>query len=139
MRRKPIFNCKVFTNGLSEICRRQPLKNLKWYGLLKHTLHVTSTFLKGCLPQFFIDSFLNTLHHFAVSDFASNYFYCLYKWHYDSAGEDQIRFSHQDMSNKKTFKAALSKTFKTFVQYVQYHFLSRTLASQESTSPTSLL
>ena len=26
---------KVFKNGLSKICRRQPLKNLKWYGLLK--------------------------------------------------------------------------------------------------------
>ena len=25
---------KVFQNGQSEICRRQLLKNLKWYGLL---------------------------------------------------------------------------------------------------------
>ena len=29
---------KVFKNGLSEICGRQPLKNLKEYGLLKHCL-----------------------------------------------------------------------------------------------------
>ena len=27
---------KVFRNGPSEICGRQPLKNSKWYGLLKH-------------------------------------------------------------------------------------------------------
>ena len=26
---------KVFRNGPSEICGRQPLKNLKWYGLIK--------------------------------------------------------------------------------------------------------
>ena len=29
---------KVFKNGLSEICGRQPLKNLKEYGLLKQTI-----------------------------------------------------------------------------------------------------
>ena len=29
---------KVFKNGPSEICGRQPLKNLKWYGLLKQTI-----------------------------------------------------------------------------------------------------
>ena len=26
---------KVFKNEISEICGREPLKNLKWYGLLK--------------------------------------------------------------------------------------------------------
>ena len=29
---------KAFKSGLSEFCGRQPLKNLKGYGLLKHTL-----------------------------------------------------------------------------------------------------
>ena len=29
---------KVFQDGPSEICGRQPLKNLKWYGLLRQTI-----------------------------------------------------------------------------------------------------
>ena len=29
---------KVFKNGPSKICERQPLKNLKGYGLLKQTI-----------------------------------------------------------------------------------------------------
>ena len=29
---------KGFKNGLSKICERQPLKNLKGYGLLKQTI-----------------------------------------------------------------------------------------------------
>ena len=29
---------KVFKNGASKICGRQPLKNLKWYGLPKQTI-----------------------------------------------------------------------------------------------------
>ena len=29
---------KLFENGLSKFCGRQPLKNLKGYGLLKHTI-----------------------------------------------------------------------------------------------------
>ena len=29
---------KIFDNGPCEVCGRQPLKNLKWYGLLKHSL-----------------------------------------------------------------------------------------------------
>ena len=40
---------QVFKNGLSKICGRQPLKNLKGYGLLK-----------GCLPQILLSPFLNT-------------------------------------------------------------------------------
>ena len=28
---------KIFKNGPSKICGRQPLKNLKWYGLLRQT------------------------------------------------------------------------------------------------------
>ena len=27
-----------FKNGQSKICGRQPLKNLKWYGLIKQTI-----------------------------------------------------------------------------------------------------
>ena len=46
---------KVFKNGPSEICARQPLKNLKWYGLLK--LFELS---KDCLPQISHGPFLNT-------------------------------------------------------------------------------
>ena len=29
---------KVFKNGPNKICGRQPLKNLKWYGLLRQTI-----------------------------------------------------------------------------------------------------
>ena len=46
---------KVFKNGPSKICGRQPLKNLKCYGL--HYL----TFFKGCLPQILLSPFLNTM------------------------------------------------------------------------------
>ena len=34
---------KVFNNGPSKICGREPLKNLKGYGLLKATATTTST------------------------------------------------------------------------------------------------
>ena len=43
---------KVFKNGPSKICGRQPLKNLKGYGLL---------LFKGCIPQILLGLFLNTL------------------------------------------------------------------------------
>ena len=39
---------RVFMNGPSKICGRQPLKKLKWYGLLKQ-------FFKSCLPQILLD------------------------------------------------------------------------------------
>ena len=29
---------KVFKNGPSKICERQPLKNMMWYGLLRQTI-----------------------------------------------------------------------------------------------------
>ena len=48
---------KVFKNGPSKICGRQPLRNLKWYGLLK-----------GCLLQIILDPFLNTLLHISHND-----------------------------------------------------------------------
>ena len=46
---------KALKNGPSKICGRQPLKNLKGYGLL--TFH----FFKDCLPQISPEPFLNTL------------------------------------------------------------------------------
>ena len=49
---------KVFKNGPSNICGRQPLKNLKWYGLL-HNFNI----FKGCLSQILLGQFLNTLTH----------------------------------------------------------------------------
>ena len=45
---------QIFKNGPSKTCGRQPLKNLKEYGLLKQSF-------KGCLPQILLDPFLNTL------------------------------------------------------------------------------
>ena len=43
---------KIFTNGPSKICGRQPLKNLKGYGLLKQKI-----------PKIVLGSFLNILSH----------------------------------------------------------------------------
>ena len=37
--RTKIIWVKVFKNGPNKICGRQPLKNLKWYGLLKAAFH----------------------------------------------------------------------------------------------------
>ena len=48
---------KVFKNGPSKICRRQPLKNLKWYFKL----------FKGCLPQISLGTLLNTLSYMTMS------------------------------------------------------------------------
>ena len=47
---------KVFKNGPSKICGRQPLKNLGDMVRLRK-------FFKGCLPQIFFGPFLNTLTH----------------------------------------------------------------------------
>ena len=43
---------KVFKNGPSKICGRQPLKNMKSYHY---------KFFKGCLPQILLGPFLNAL------------------------------------------------------------------------------
>ena len=43
---------KVFKNGPSKNCERKPLKNLKWYGLLKQT--ITSNFLKVVFHKFYL-------------------------------------------------------------------------------------
>ena len=55
-----IFNwVKIFKNGPSKIFGRQPLNNLKWYGLPKQTISLQ--IFKGCLPQVLLGLFLNTL------------------------------------------------------------------------------
>ena len=50
---------KVFKNGPSKICGRQPLKYLKWYGLLEAD-HTPSNFLKAVSTNFtwFIPEYL---------------------------------------------------------------------------------
>ena len=48
---------KVFKNGSGKICGRQPLKNLKWYGLPKQIIFHLK-FFKGCLPQILLDPFV---------------------------------------------------------------------------------
>ena len=50
---------EVFKNGPNKICRRQLLRNLKGYGLLKQT--ISFQIFKGCLPQILLGPFLNTL------------------------------------------------------------------------------
>ena len=42
---------KVFKNGPSKICERQPFKNLKGYGLLKQT--ISSSFLQAVFHKFY--------------------------------------------------------------------------------------
>ena len=50
---------KVFKNGPSKICGRQPLKHLNWYGLPKQPYHFK--FLKDIFYEF-----LNALTHILV-------------------------------------------------------------------------
>ena len=58
------YTCvKVFKNGPSKICGRQPSKNLKWYGLPNHF-----KFFKGSLPQILLGPFLNTLTHIIIAE-----------------------------------------------------------------------
>ena len=42
---------KVFKSGPSKIYGRQPLKNLKGYGLLKHTILRIIPYYPGCTPK----------------------------------------------------------------------------------------
>ena len=48
-----IIRDKVFKNGPSKICGRQPLKNLKGYGLLE-AVHTPSNFLKAVFHKFYL-------------------------------------------------------------------------------------
>ena len=50
---------QIYKNRPSKICGTQHLKCLKWYGLLKH--NISLQVFKGCIPQFLLDPFLNTL------------------------------------------------------------------------------
>ena len=52
---------RVFKNRPRKVCRRQPLKNLKWYDLPKQTRPYHFKFFKGCLPKILLGPFLNTL------------------------------------------------------------------------------
>ena len=52
---------KVFKNGPSKICGRQPLKYLKGYGMLQQTISLQ--IFKGCFPQIILGPFLNTFSH----------------------------------------------------------------------------
>ena len=53
---------KAFKSALSKICGRQPLKNVKGYGLLKQGYSLLKIF-KGCLPQILLGPLLNTFSH----------------------------------------------------------------------------
>ena len=55
---------KVFKNRPCKICGRQPLKNLRWYGLLLFK------FFKGCLPKILHGLYLNT----------SSQIFIIYSW-----------------------------------------------------------
>ena len=44
---------KVFNNGLSKICEKQPLKNLKEYGLLQPTISLQNV-VKGVVDKFYL-------------------------------------------------------------------------------------
>ena len=52
---------KVFKNGTSNICGRQPLKNLKHLSMPHHF-----KLFNGCLPHILLGPFLNTLSHMQV-------------------------------------------------------------------------
>ena len=56
---------KVFKNGPSKICGRQPLKNLKWY---EQTIS-----LKDCFPQILLDPFLNTIYQYDMISLSESY------------------------------------------------------------------
>ena len=52
---------KVFKNGRSKNCGRQPLKNFNYMVCLSRPYHFI--FFKGWLPQILLDPFLSTLPH----------------------------------------------------------------------------
>ena len=61
---------KVFKNGPSKICGRQPLKfEVVWSGLGR-PYHVK--FFKGRLPQILLGPFLNTLSHISFLENVNN-------------------------------------------------------------------
>ena len=72
---------KVFKNGPREVCRRQPLKNLKWYHF---------KFFKGCLPQISLGPFLNTLSQISYCFFNSMAIHWSCFNFYESAINDSV-------------------------------------------------
>ena len=58
---------KVFKNGPSKVCGRQPSKKVKWYGLFL-THRINSNNFEGCLPQILLGPFLNTLSHIHLTN-----------------------------------------------------------------------
>ena len=58
---------KVFKNRPSEIFKREPLKNLKWFSLIKHTISLQ--IFESCLPQISLGPFLNTLSRILSPEF----------------------------------------------------------------------
>ena len=58
---------KVFKNGSSKICVRQPLKIWRDIVCLSRPYHFK--FFKGCLPQILLGPFLNTLSLLVVNSF----------------------------------------------------------------------
>ena len=67
---------KIFKNGPSKICGKQPLKNLKWYGLL----HITS-FLKAVFQKFYlVHSWIPWPKCFEISRGINTILICIIHW-----------------------------------------------------------
>ena len=92
---------KVFQNGPSEICRRHPLKNLK-YGLNRPYHFIL---FKGCLPQISPGPFLNTLFHIVfihnVEGVVQSYTTLIYLIDFDQPSDKP--------ESRKSFKKKLTK------------------------------
>ena len=64
------FRGKIFKNGPSQICGRQPLKKFEviWYHF---------NFLKDCLPKISLDPCLDTLSHLYFAANAARFLKCV--------------------------------------------------------------
>ena len=71
-----LIRYKVFKNGPSKICGRQPLKNMKRYGLFKQT--TSFQMVKGCLPQILLRPFLNTFVPYLLDEANGNNEYLMW-------------------------------------------------------------
>ena len=78
---KIIYNIwdKLFKDGQSKICGRQPLKNFEgvWSAL---GIPYPFKFFKGCLPQILLGPFLNPLPHLIMTDLRSSQNGWLERW-----------------------------------------------------------
>ena len=94
---------KVFKNGPSKICERQPLKNLP-----KQTYHFK--LFKGCLPQVLLSPFLNILSHtFKKSTFAGRW---RKKW-----WVSKLFFDVENLIDTLDIKRNISRTLTILRQY----------------------